>query len=168
MTWFRIRQVLINNTIEPIARYRAVWFTVAFSVSFTMTAVGAGYAFAGANATAVPQAFKYVAILPGGLRTHGWILFLLGVGNFWSVAGLTQIYTKTSYAIGRITGIGILFYSVFTVFGLAAGFLVGHEHYTAGVWWYLMVAVLSAAKVSLPPPFKGQVRQDRPHSITGS
>lgn len=158
----------MRTSKDPIARYRVIWFTVAFTISFTLTAIGAGFAFAGAHATVAPQVYKFVAIFPGRLRTHGWVLFLLGISNFWSVAALTQIYSKTAYTIGRLSGIGILFYSVFTAIGFLAGITTGGVGYNAGVWWYLMIAVLSVAKVALPPPFRGQPDSDRPNLITGA
>lgn len=161
-------QFALRTSRDPLARYRAIWFTVSFAISLTLTIIGAGYAFAGTAAVTNPSIFEYVAIFPGHIRTHGIIMFSLSLLNFWSVAALTQIYTKVSYMIGRITGIGILFYSVFTALGFAAGMLVGGQHYNNGVWWYAMVAILSAAKVSLPPPFRGQPQSDRPHLITGS
>lgn len=157
----------LRTSRDPIARYRALWLAVAFSVSVVLIAIGAGYAFAGSHAALVPHVFQYVAILPGGLRTHGVLLLVPGLVNFWSIAALSQRYSTTAYQVGRVTGIFILFYVTWTAIGFSLGMIVGGQHYNAGVWWYLLLAMLSIAKVSLPPPFRGQSTQDRYHQITG-
>lgn len=153
---------------DSISRYRAIWFVVSFAISSVLIIIGAGEAFVGSAAVVNPSSFEYVAILPGHIRTHGIILFSMALLNFWSVAALTQVYTKLAYTAGRLTGIGILFYTSFTAIGFGCGMLFGGQHYNNGVWWYSMTAVLSWAKVSLPPPFRGQPESDRPHLITGS
>lgn len=152
----------LRSSKDPMMRYRAIWFTVSFAISGTFIILGAGYAFAGSRAALTPNIFKYVAIFPGHLHTHGFILLILALANFWSVAALTQIYTKTAYSVGRVSGVLMLFYSAWTALGFFLGMAIGHQHYNAGVWWYVMVTVLSGAKVSLPPQFKGQASKVSP------
>lgn len=65
----------------PLTRHAAVaWYSICLGVAALLLYQGVGYLIGGAQATTSPGWHVLLALLPGGIRTHGGILFGLGLG----------------------------------------------------------------------------------------
>lgn len=125
-------------------------------MSLAYIGIGGGYAFAGQGGTVVPEAFRVILLgghLPGGFRTHGWIMVLLGLVQFWGVSSIWQGFTRRGWQVVQLSSYGIIGYSVWIAVAFG-GQSVHAGQYNAGFWYYVFIATVATAKTLLPPPWR--------------
>jgi hypothetical protein len=147
----RVIRRLAHVSKEPSTRARILWLAVGIGIDVTLIGIGAGYALAGKSAAVAPDVFTVLLkFIPFGLYGHGWIMVVLGTSNLWGLAQVSRGAERMSWRIVKITSRAILFYSFVVAFCLIGSIWVTNQ-YSGGFWWYLFMAVLAGAFVSLPP-----------------
>lgn len=148
---------LVHATRDPNTRARTFWFAVGIGINVTIIGIGAGYALASTRATPYVDGFRVLRyFMPFGLYPHGWIMVILGLTNMWGLAQLQRGFDRRGWRLVKITGRLILAYNFFVMVCMVGAIWVNHQ-YSAGFWWYLFVAILEGAVVSLPPTFRARI-----------
>lgn len=145
----------LRRPTTTIGRYQLFWFAVGAGMCLVLLAIGGGYALAGDGATAYPPAFRLIRQIPGGMRTHGLVMSIAALGNLFGLGAISRGYSLIPWLAVRVFSITILAYSAWCAYAFAAASILA-RHYNAGLWWYVLLVILSGALVSLPPPFRGQ------------
>lgn len=148
---------IVTVASEPAKRLTFFYQATAWSVTVVSMWIGAGYAVGGSKATS-GTALKLVAnILPGGVRTHGFILFGLGL---LLASGLPEFRRRTHVAL-----IALLFYSLLTALLVAMNFFFASISWAAPAW-YSFLAFTALLLVALAPdlPACREGRSVSPHS----
>lgn len=125
----------------------ALWQFVRYAISATYFWVGGTFLFGGDHVHVEPTYHLIENIEPGGVRVHGFILFLLAI---W-VASKPAFKKQTSYGL-----LATLFYSLLSTLLICGGWVLNKPDLSAPAWYLLMAALSFALIVSAPLTTRGR------------
>lgn len=136
---------------NPLRRSRFRWYLLGWIIAVGTTLLGAGLTVAGEHLIIAKGAFIIYAKIPGGLHTHGAILFALGISLLVCLAraNFIEVYYKWVRRTLYVTG---YYYGWSTAMIAFAPAVKGGAFSYVGVVFWGIVALLPAVLLVGPPP----------------
>lgn len=145
---FRARQVA-RTVRDPLKMSRLRWYTLSWVIALGTTLIGGGFALAGEKILVASGPWVLYGHVPGGLHTHGSIMFSLGV---WLIVGISTKPEPRGFTQTCLRWIARYYSWVWLSIWLAPVPALGGSFSYIGVILWGMIASLGWIVATSPPP----------------
>lgn len=139
-----------TDLVRCNTRDRATWGAFAWVVVALLATLGTLFLVGGIGAAATARAYVVVAVVPGGLHTHGGITLALAA---MIAAGLVPPIARRPYRHAYVRAVLMLTcgYEAWIAFALASAWRLNGTNTSAGVVWWLAGLALSIVLIVRSP-----------------